>query len=1062
MKNVLSYICFALFTLLSQYTYAQGSIEVTGQVVDAENEALPGANILVKGTTVGTTTDLDGYYTLTVSNPDQAVLVFSFIGLDSKEVAVKNQRRINVTLESSSYELEEVVKIGYATVKRKDLTGSVSSVKASELAAIPISDVTQALSGKVAGVQVIRSQGSPDADVSIRVRGGTSITQSNEPLYIIDGFPSEDGLKGIEANDIESIDILKDASSTAIYGARGANGVVLVTTKGGKQDKLSISYDMYVGFKKVNKKYELLDVADFVKLDYERYIDQPDKMRDVIIPTYGNFDEFDGLYGNRAGIDWQKEVFDNHSAISQQHKFTISGGSKTSKYLFSYTRNNDKGIWYGSGLKRDNFRMKISQVAAEWLNLSANASYIDESTEGLGSLQEGGAFSRMQHVIQYRPTIGKFGSDQELIINDDDPALLLEGASPMQSPIASIESESIEKRNRILNINGDAEIKFNKEWSYRGTVGIRKRMRNEDVFYSERSKQAKNAGAPFGWKQSTDEESFMYNNVVTYNKAFNANHHLDLVGGQEFISFKSKYLRSGATNFPDKNFGLNDMSLGSSPDIVQTVNQEDRMLSYFFRANYNLHQRYLFAASIRADGSSKFGANNKWGYFPSASFAWRASEEEFIKRLNVFSNLKLRLSYGAAGNNHIDNYLSLSKIGSVWIPYGTGTQSGFVSKQLYNPDLKWETNITANLGLDMGFFDQRLQISVDVYNVETKDLLLNAPIPQLSGFKNMMINAGKTNNKGIEVSITSHNIHTRDFSWSTNINLAHNKNKVKELYMSDYMEIVSGWAQTSEFNKSDYMIRVGQSLGQMYGYRLKGIYTMDDFTYDAQQQQYIIKPGIAYDKSRYPKPGYWKFEDLDNTGEIDEKDREVIGNANPKLYGGMTNTFTYKGFDLSIFLNFSIGNKVYSANKMYYTKFNNQWRNTLKEEAMNRFTVMNANGEYIFHDPAQLAEVNKNRNYVSVEGSSDLYFHSGYVEDGSFLKINNISLGYTLPRELTKKIKLSTVRFYATGYNLHTFTKYSGYDPEVNTYPNNGLTPGIDWGAYPSSISFVFGANIAF
>ena len=706
--------------------------------------------------------------------------------------------------------------------------------------------------------------------------------------------------------------------------------------------------------------------------------------------------------------------------------------------------------------------MKINQVASEWLNLSANASYIDETTEGLGSLQEGGAFSRMQHVIQYRPTIGKNGSDNDLLINDDDPVLLLEGASPMQSPIASIESESIEKRNRILNINGDAEIKFNKEWSYRGTVGIRKRMRNEDVFYSERSKQAKNAGAPFGWKKSTDEESFMYNNVLTYNKSFNINHQLDLVGGQEFISFKSKYLKTGATNFPDKNFGLNDMSLGASPDIVQTINQEERMLSYFFRANYNLKQRYLFAASIRADGSSKFGANNKWGYFPSASFAWRASEEEFIKRWNVFSNLKVRLSYGAAGNNHIDNYLSLSKIGSVWIPYGTGTQSGFVSKQLYNPDLKWETNITANLGLDMGFFDQRLQLTVDIYNVETKGLLLDAPIPQLSGFKNMMINAGKTNNKGVEVSITSHNIHTRDFTWTTNINLAHNKNKVKELYMSDYMEIVSGWAQTSEFNKSDYMIRVGQPLGQMYGYRLKGIYTMDDFTYDANQQKYILKEGIPYDKSRYPKPGYWKFEDIDKNGEITDKDREVIGNANPKLYGGMTNTLTWKGFDLSIFLNFSIGNKVYSANKMYYTKFNNQWRNTLKDEALNRFTVMNAKGEYIFNDPVQLAEVNRNRNYVSIEGSSDLYFHSGYVEDGSFLKINNISLGYTLPRELTKKIKLSTVRFYATGYNLHTFTKYSGYDPEVNTYPNNGLTPGIDWGAYPSSISFVFGANIAF
>ncbi len=1050
-----------LMWLFSLPLHAQESRQISGRVTDAEQYGLPGANVMLKGTTTGTTTDLDGNYTLHLPHTEKAVLVFSFIGLQSKEVTVGDQRTINVILDASAIELEEVVKIGYATVKRKDLTGAVSSVNTRELAAAPITDVTQALSGKVAGVQIIRSQGSPDADISIRIRGGTSITQSNEPLYIIDGFPSEDGLKGIEAGDIESIDILKDASSTAIYGARGANGVVLVTTKGGSKEKLRISYDMYIGYKKVNKTYDLLSVEDFVKLDYERSIEQPDRMRNIILPTYGTFDEYAGLYGNRPGIDWQKEVFERRPAISQQHKFTISGGNTASQYLITYTRNDDKAIWYGSGLKRDNFRMKLNQQASPWLNLSTQMNYVDESTEGLGSLQEGGAFSRMQHVIQYRPTIGKKGSDTDLITNDDDPVLLLEGASPMQSPIASIESETIEKRNRILTVNGDAEIKFTKELSYRGTVGIRKRMRNEDTFYGERSKQAKNAGAPYGWKASLDEESFMYNNVVTYNKSFHTDHQLDLVAGQEYITSRSKYLKTGASNFPNKNFGLDDMSLGGTPDKPVTINQEDRMLSWFMRANYQWKQKYLFAASLRADGSSKFGTENKWGYFPSASFAWRASEEEFIRRLGVFSNLKLRLSYGTAGNNRIDNYLSLSKIGSVWIPYGTGTQSGFVSKQLHNPNLKWETNITTNIGIDMGFLEQRLQLTVDLYNIETKDLLLNANVPLISGYEATMINAGKTSNRGIEISITSHNIRTRDFTWSTDLNLSHNRNKVKALYMADYMEIVSGWSQTSEFNKSDYMIRVGEPLGQMYGYVLEGIYTMDDFTYDTATSSYIVKPGVPYDESRYPKPGYWKFADLDNNEEITTEDRKVLGNANPKLYGGLNNTFTWKGFDLNIFLNFSWGNKIYSANKMYYTKLNNQYRNTLTE-ANNRFTVINSKGEYIFHDPQQLAEVNKGRTFVSVAGSSDLYFHSGYVEDGSFLKINTVSLGYTLPRRLTEKVKLSTVRFYATGYNLHTFTRYSGYDPEVNTFPNSGLTPGIDWGAYPSARSMVFGANIAF
>lgn len=832
-----------ILAFVSMSMYAQ-SIVVTGKVIDSEGYEVIGGSVTLKGTPgVGTVTNVDGHYSLKVNDVSKDVLVFSYVGMTSKEVKVNGRNVVNVTLEADAVMLDEVVTIGYATVKKKDLTGSVSSVNSKELAAVPISDVTQALSGKVAGVQVIRSQGSPDADVSIKVRGGTSITQSNEPLYIIDGFPSEDGLKGIESSDIESIDILKDASSTAIYGARGANGVILVTTKGGKTDKFNISYDMYVGFKKVNKKYELLGVEDFVKLDYERAINEPDVMRDYTIPTYGTWDEFDGLYGNRKGIDWQKEVFDHRPAITQQHKFTISGGNKTSQYMLTYTRNDDKGIWYGSGLKRDNFRLKLNQEATSWMNFSTNVSYIDEKTEGLGTLQEGGAYSRMQHVIQYRPTIGKNGSDEQLLIDDDDPVLLLEGASQMQSPMATIESEQRDKRNRILSINGDVQIKFTKDLSYRGTVGIRKRTINTDVFYSERSKQAKNAGAPYGWKEIEEQQNFMYNNVITWDKTFNKEHHLTLVGGQEFIQYKTDYLKAGARKFDKVNFGLADMSLGASPDKVVTLLESDKMLSYFMRANYNFKEKYLFAASVRADGSSKFGANHKWGIFPAASFAWRASEEDFIKELGVFSNLKLRLSYGTAGNNKINNYLSLSKMGSVWIPYnGESTVAGFVSKQLHNPDLQWETNVTANLGVDVGFLNQRIQLSVDIYNIETKDLLLDAPVPLLSGYKTMMINAGKTNNKGIEVAITTHNIQTKDFSWSTSLNLSHNKNKVKALYNTDYMEIVSNWAQTSEFNKSDYIIRVGQSLGQMYGYRLKGIYTVDDFNYDAQQQKYVIKP----------------------------------------------------------------------------------------------------------------------------------------------------------------------------------------------------------------------------
>ncbi len=1042
--------------------FSQPKSTISGIITDNENLPLPGVNVVIKGTNIGTISNIDGYYNINVPNlKSNSILVFSFVGFDTKEVTVGTQNVINTVLGNSYVELNEIVKIGYATTRRKDLTGAVSSLKSSDLIGTPITDVTQALSGKIAGVQVIKSQGSPDAETSIRVRGGTSITQNNEPLYIIDGFPSEDGLKGIEASDIETIDVLKDASSTAIYGSRGANGVILITTKGGKNKKMTIDYDMYLGVKKTTKKYDLLSVLDFVRLEYERAITDPDKMRTTIIPTYGEFSQYESLYGNRPGIDWQDEVFNRRPAISQQHKINISGGSKTSQYLFSYTHNDDKGIWYGSSLARDNFRVKLNQKTTDWMNVSMNINYIDEKTEGLGSLQDGGAFSRMQHVIQYRPTIGKSGNDLDLIINDDDPILLLEGASPMQSPIASIEGETTNKRNRILNINGDTEIKLLRNLTYRGSLGVRKRLYNQDIFYTERSKQAKNSGAPYGWKRIDDAESIMFNNVLSYSKTINSTNQLDLIVGQEYLSDHLSYLKIGAANFPNINFGLNDMSLGGTPEIPVTRITENKLLSYFARANVNINQKYLLAASIRADGSTKFGANHKWGYFPSASFAWRASEEDFMKEQDFMSNFKLRLSYGTSGNNRIDDYLSLSLLETLWIPNGNGTSPGLGSRQLENPDLKWETNITGNFGIDAGFLDNRIQITLDLYNTDTKDLLLKAPLPLISGFSSRMINAGKTNNKGIEVSVTSHNINKKNFSWTTNLNLSHNSNTVKELYMSNYMEIVSNWAQTSEFNKGDYMIRVGQSLGQMWGYELEGIYTTDDFNFNTATKKYEIKEGIAYDPARYPKPGFWKFKDIKKDNVINLDDRKVIGNATPKIYGGLNNSFTYKGFDLSVFINFSIGNSIYSANKMYYTKLNNQYRNSLSI-AKNSYTIIDSNGNNIFTDPTQLAAVNTTKTFASVEGSSVLDFHSGYVEDGSFLKINNLSLGYTVPKSLVNKIHFSNIRFYGTLYNLYTFTKYSGFDPEVNTVSNNGMTPGIDWGAYPSTISFVLGANISF
>ncbi|MDR1667896.1 MAG: TonB-dependent receptor [Bacteroidales bacterium] len=1040
---------------------ARQGIPVTGTVTDESETPLPGVNVVVEGTATGVITDRNGKYSIRVPDRD-AVLVFSFVGYGRQEIIVGDHSVISVVLSESSHVLDEVVVVGYGTVSRKNITGAVSSITGNDIRMAPISDVTQSLSGKVAGVQIIRSQGSPDADISIKIRGGTSITQSNEPLYIIDGFPIEDGLKEIEAGDIESIDILKDASSTAIYGARGANGVVLVTTKSGKKNQLNISYDMYYGVKKITKELKVLAPEDFVLLEYERFLYDAAGMANIMIPYYGNFDEYHTLYAERKGINWQQEVFEKHRTSTQQHKFSIDGGDENTRYFFTFTRNADKGIWYKSGLTRNNFRAKINQKASSWLQLSAGVSYTDEATTGITALQEGGYFSKMQHVVQYRPIMGKAGDDTQLLIDDQDPILLTEGSSQTQSPLASIEGETNDKRNRILNINGDVEIKIFPWLSYRGSAGVRKRMYNNDVFYDVRSKQAKNAGTPYGHKSVTDDESFMFNNVLTFNREL-GQHQLTVLAGQELLKQDSRYLRTGATGFPEQHFGLNDMSLASVAEIPETVNKNEKLLSFFGRFNYGFRNKYLLTASLRTDGSTKFGKNHKWGYFPSASFAWRLSEENFMQQQTVFSDAKLRLSYGIAGNNRIPNYLSLSRMGSLWIPEGQGIEAGFASKQLQNPDLRWEKNITANLGIDFALLKGRLQLTVDLYNTDTDDLLLEAPVPMLSGYASTMVNAGATRNRGIELSLTSHNIVDSHFRWTTTLNLSHNKNTVQALYKTDYREIVSEWAVLSEFNKSDYIIRVGEPLGQMYGYVLDGIYVVNDFNYNAGTSKYEVKDGVPYDPAYYPEPGSWKFRDIagENEGEISFDDKTVIGNAIPDLLGGITNTIVYKGFDLNIFLNFSIGNDIYSANKMYYTKLNNKHRNSL-DLAKNRFSHIDAQGNNIFNDPQRLAEINEGKTLASVRKSSDLYFHSGYVEDGSFLKINTVSLGYTLPKTWTGKIHISAVRFYLTAYNLHTFTKYAGYDPEVNTVPNSGLTPGIDWGAYPSAKTYVFGANITF
>ena len=1055
-----------ILVFVSMSAYAQ-SLTVTGKVIDSEGYEVIGGSVTIKGAAgVGTVTDVNGNYSLKVNDASKDVLVFSYVGMTSQEVKVDGRSVIDVTLKADAVMLEEVVAIGYATVKRKDLTGSVASVNSKELSKVPTSDITQALAGRMAGVQVMQSEGAPGASISIRVRGGISITQSNEPLYIIDGFPSEDGMSTLDPAEIETIDILKDASATAIYGARGANGVVVITTKsGGKEGKATVTFDSYVGFKKVAKKLDVLSTREFALLDYERRYysaftaknstqEDLDKAVANFEALYGKYADIDANYANRAGIDWQDQTL-GRTALTQNYRVGVSGGTDKLNYNLAYSYYDEEGAMVYSGNKKHNISFNMNHKLNDRLSITARISYDQMKIYGMGTSEGGDRFNKMQHILQYRPMVGINGTD-DLLLGDEDPLLVDDTGNVMQNPLLSAAEETKDREYRTFQANGGFTLKLIKGLSFRNTTGMRYQTRRNDTFYGDKSITAKRSSIN-GSIQNIENSSFQTSNVLNYNWA-GKGHDITAMLGQEYVNRWNRSFSAAAANFPNDDIGLGDLSLGLPTAVSSSENYDDKLLSFFARFNYGFKDKYLFTASFRADGSSKFGKNNKWGYFPAFSAAWRLGEEEFIKNLNIFSDLKVRLGYGMAGNNRIDSYVSLPMLTSVTYPNGDSTQPGYVSKQIPNPNLKWEANKTFNFG----FFNQRLTISPEFYINRSSNLLLNAKLPTSSGYDSMVINAGETENKGIDLTINSTNIMTKDFTWNTAVTLSHNKNSVKKLTGED----VQLWEASFGYNQNTHIIGVNQPLGQMYGYVTDGLYQVSDFDYDEATKTYTLKDGVPYSgKKTDVKPGMWKFKNVDGSedNKITENDKTVIGNAYPKFYGGINNTFTYKDFDLSIFLTYSFGNDVFNATKLTNTKTALQNKNVLDiANSSNRWVVVNKKGELIT-DPQEMADINKGKTVAAVYDNEigDTYIHSWAVEDGSYLKLSNITLGYTFPRKMLSKIGISKLRLYATGSNLLTWTKYSGFDPEVSTM-GSGLTPGVDFGAYPKSRSFVFGINLAF
>lgn len=1038
--------------LLSCTTLLAQDIKISGRVTDDTGLEVIGANIRIKGNAnVGTITDIDGKYTITARKND--VLVFSYIGMASQEISVKGRTVIDVHLRQDNKLLDEVVVIGYGTSKRSDLTGSVVSIKSDDIMQTPTSDVTQALAGRVAGVQVLQSEGGPGSSVSIRVRGGISITQSNEPLYIIDGFPSEDGMSNLDPGEIESIDILKDASATAIYGARGANGVVVITTKSGGKggSKLDVSFDTYIGFAKIAKKLPVLSSQEFAILDYERNLffngaDGVNRFQNL----YGSFREIDENYSDR-GIDWQEEVL-GRTTTSQNYRVNVSGGSKDTNFSMGYAYFKNMGAMVYSGDEKHNISLSISHKGGKRLSVNARLNFTQQKIYGMGTSDGNTRFNKMEHIIQYRPIAGITGTEKGLL-EGEDPLLVDDESNPMQNPLISAEQETDDRIARTFQINGGLNFRISKRWTFKSSLGTRYYILRRDRFYGELSAIAKRSSIN-GSIQYSENGSFQTSNVLNYEYKMKKQKFTAMFG-QEWVSKWTQWVNSTVTNFPNNDIGLNDTSVGTPGTITSNVNYDDKLVSFFTRMNYNFGERYLLTATVRADGSSKFSKKNKWGLFPSVSAAWRLSEEDFIKRLGVFSDLKLRAGYGLAGNNRISSYASLSLLSSATYPSGETISPGYAPTGIPSEELQWESNKTLNVGIDMGFFNQRLTISPEFYLNKSSNLLLNSKVPASSGYTTMLRNIGKTRNIGLDLTISSVNIQNENLVWSTDFNMSFNKNKIEALSGEDYFLEEAQFG----FNQNTHKIAVDEPIGQFYGFKTIGLYQVDDFNYDSASGTYTLKDGVPVRDGA--QPGYWKFEDVNKDGVVDDNDRTVIGNANPLVYGGINNSFSFRGFDLSIFFTYSIGAEVLNATKLNNTLIGGTNRNALNvANSSNRWMTIDSDGNKV-DNPELLKQINQGKTVASVADlqQGSYYVHSWAVENASFLRLSNLTLGYTFPHKIIKNWNIKKLRLYFTGNNLFVATPYSGFDPEVSTKGNN-LTPGVDFGAYPRNRSFVFGLNI--
>ncbi|MDN5213250.1 TonB-dependent receptor [Fulvivirgaceae bacterium BMA12] len=994
--------------------------EITGKVTDANEEPLPGVNVLVKGTTIGAVTDVDGIYRLMVPE-DATILTFSSIGYVSEDIEINNQTVINVALVLDVKHLSEVVVIGYGTVNKRDLTGSVTSVSSETLKDLPATTFDQMLAGRAPGLQVTQASSAPGGSVSIRIRGSNSVRGGNEPLIVVDGFPIYNNdseltsgivyaggagtppntLSSINPNDIESIEILKDASATAIYGARGANGVIMITTKRGKSGRTQIDFDAYYGVQEVANKIDMLNASQYADLVREAR-ENSGLSTDFDLPTNIN-------------TDWQDEIF--RAAAIQDYNLGLRGGDDKTKFALSANYFEQEGIVRGSDLRRVSLRLNLDREINEKLTIGTSllASRIDDNVTITDRDQ--GAVGAALKMAPNQVPIDENGIYPRNVFPNT-------GISEMTNPLYITDAIEFKRNTNRVLANLFGEYKIVEGLTYRLNLGADIADNKEKYFAPRNGDTGKNDAIV----SQNNNISLLIENTLTYKKTFGDQHHFTALIGQTAQTYERENLQVIAENLSNDTrvFDL-DGNTRIQNNMTSGYN-EWNLASYLSRVNYSFNGKYLATASIRVDGSSRFGRDNKFGVFPSGSVAWVISEEPFMAGQDLMDLVKLRVSYGTTGNQEIGTGLSLGILNNSRAVLNNDLALGKKPRQIPNPDLSWESTEQFDIGVDLSFWKGRIQATLDYYIKTTNDLLYTLQIPNTTGFSTIVSNIGSMENKGFELDINTHNL-AGAFEWNTNFNLSMNRNKLLDL-----------GGQVTEFVETTRNVTaiamVGEPLGNFYGYEVAGIFQQGEDIAGSPQPQ--------------AAPGDRKYVDQNADGVINSLDRTIVGNSLPDVIFGLNNTFSYKGFDLAIFIQGMQGFDVYNRTLNTTLSLNGQVNNTTR--ALDRWTPQNPN--------TNVPRALQNRVDPSVNPQRSVL--GDFIEDGSFIRISNFTLGYNLPSDMLDRLKIQKVRVYLGAQNLATFTDYSGYDPEVNSFGQNNVIQGVDDFTYPRARTYLAGLNVTF